>query len=361
MEFFNLPETIYDTLLEYLTDKTIENLTVACCVASARVSKLQSSNYYWVKRISNALGINPSTIVIPNGIAARDVYENMGSAQDKHLIAWLTGKDEADYLLPLVRQTTNEGNKIGVYLLGVQAKNHYNASLPVGLPDPSATKYVLKSITVDLSEPRRKTHVQDTLSKAPKLTRSNSTSIFVHGAHDVLLPMEYYDIRLIVGDKVDLKPREVMVFKNVVGTSYREPSPRGVTLGPVSHPIVENLVVLNMPNLYEWNGSNKDVRDFITNYYAMFAACRATGMEFVGMYVIQLVPYLSHTFFFLAILCAWVAEVELLDLGTRQSMEVDLVLYRSLTESRTPLEFVQRAATHVHLDPETIREVFATL
>lgn len=85
--FLELDTEVYDTLLWYLPDKTVELLKQVSTDTRSRVTGVTGSDYYWLRKLSTVLGMEVTRI--PQGITPKELYEDVTRPGVEHALGTL--------------------------------------------------------------------------------------------------------------------------------------------------------------------------------------------------------------------------------------------------------------------------------
>lgn len=312
----------------------------------------------WKSRILKRLKLVGADINIPEGISAKEIYEDLVSSNspvlDKLTWVWLAGEifggdikemyesELKDLLTMAIRERTS---LIVRFLLLRMAEENYNKALQSleRFPDASLTKLRVKRVSVDLEAMLPKPDILLGIRQSPGNTVDiTSTHKLWHMSMDSL-ELEYYEMHKLLYEARNTiqSSRDVYVFENLLKQEIAY--------------IAVNMAILE-------DVSTDDVTSVLSKLYCLFLSCKV--MQFQRVNVLEtLILYLTRSkdnhkmVFFLLILAAWSAGIEILSLPNYSSIRSSIIEEYDLSE--TPKEFIYKCCTkHFELDPFIVEFVF---
>lgn len=326
-DFFALPSVVYNSILQHLPSEGVSRLSVVSKNINQNVTSLLKDEYFWLGLLASKLDTSPEDLTIPQGITAKEIYEDMEETPVEFIRAWLSGNmDHEEKNAFLYTLTEKRVGAIAKFLLLPQAKENYESLLPHMdiFPSPTATSLKLDELKIDLDvqHPKPIAFLHLWGMTFERLPSPEETALVCEVRDLGKNSLEMYDVHLLA-PTLTLDDNEAVVFKDVVVTSRFTRHYNNVYLRKEEDGYLEskNLAVCKSV----WN---------VPSIYTAFTACKSMGIKGVNMSGPS-----SHTIVFRHILCAWLTGLDsimLVDVELPSNSNVIDILDRA----RTPREFV---------------------
>lgn len=348
MDFSHLPDLVYNSILDYLPDKSVNGLSVASKTTNAGVTSIKSRDYYWLRRIADILEVDLASVVVPEDITTEAVYNTVKKiGRSQSLIRWLTEGNDSGLLEDVTMLACK--TELARYLLSKKALYNHNtvlSTMPDPPPDAKATMYELKDMHVDLSRVIPKpevTHFRRFTSEG-----DDRRIELIHEGAD-LTDLEYYDVH-ILKPSTPMSADEAVVFEHVLRSSFETIESNGsvkLTMMPQGqHHETSTFAMIK-------DTTRSSLRDMITSHRAAYSACKASGRTIVGN---SSMGALQNRHFFVNLLSAWVCGIDALNRPDPNSNHN--LIEQVFDAATTPIQFIRECQQYVDVSPADVEALF---
>lgn len=346
----DLPDTVYQAILDNLPDESIVSISMTDKARNNIIRDIERQDYYWLRKISNALGLEMETIRIPTGISPEVVYSGVYNLErTPYLINWLSGSYTDADLKSLTIEVTSLGlSRLAVFLLDTMARENYMSMLPAPeLPDCVVTKYRAVPKHIDLSKAKRKTRIVFPEDARTTPYPEPSKEAFVFQSNDTPHLMERYEIQLFLDSHGAPKvASDVLLFNKAMMSSQVRYTSNGGFYMEIERPsnFVKYWDIIIVTN------NTYTRKDTFLRCYTAAAACVAAGVTDITFGTWEGKPIEC---IMLEVVACWVAGVDTLYVNYAHVLPT---LRQNYYKSKTPGDFLRSCSDCITIDQDALEE-----